>query len=88
MDLLQDLPRYMLILIAASIGLGLFLCILWIIVPFFIIGIKPLLKDMRNKLELIEGHLNKIAANDSGETRKVITESVESEEKEPPPTPM
>jgi hypothetical protein len=88
MDFLQDMPNYMWILVAAFMGLSIFLTILWIIVPFSIIGVKPLLKDMCNKLEVMEAHLERMAAKDSDKPPEVMTEFVEGEGGEPPPMPM
>ncbi len=88
MELLQDIPGYMWGLITAFLGLSLFLAILWVIVPFSIFGVKPLLKDMLDKLDLMEEHLRQIAADKDGGSGKNSMKVMDGEEGESPPKPM
>ncbi len=88
MELLQDMPGYIWGLMAAFLGLSLFLTILWIIVPFSIFGVKPLLKEMLDKLDLLEEHLREIAADKDGGSGKNSMKVMDEEERGDPPKPM
>lgn len=96
MDFLQDMPGYMWALTAVFVGLGIFLTILWIVMPFSVFGVKPLIKDMLHKLELMEGHLKVLSAEavrrqaeaPSASSGLAPAQAVEGEEEEPPPMPM
>lgn len=95
MDFLQDMPGYMWALMAVFMGLGIFLTILWIVMPFSIFGVKPLIKDMLHNLELMEGHLKELSAEAVRRQAEVPSASPEpapaqavEEEEEPPPMPM
>lgn len=88
MELLQDMPGYIWGLIGVFLGLSLFLIILWIIVPFSIFGVKPLLREMLDKLDLMEEHLRQIATDTDGESGKNSMKVMDGEEKGDPPIPM
>ena len=71
MEILQYMPGYMWALFAILMGLSIFLTILWIIVPFSIFGVKGVLQDMLHRLDQLEAHAEKLAAQkiDKGATK-------------------